>query len=118
MKACEKIDLMVSRSVAWSGGTEAADWETQSAAQTDSATAAWRVRRKVGWMDACWTAQSVGMLAEQSVTKMAEMRAARWGDWWPGKMGVYSAASKAGEKAVLWGSGQAAEKETYSRAVW
>jgi hypothetical protein len=84
----------------------------------DPATAVRRVDRKVGWMAACWTAQSVCMLAEQSVGSMVEMMAARWVDCWTGKMGAYSAASKAYEKAVMWGSEQAAEKVTDSRAVW
>jgi hypothetical protein len=52
-------------------------------------------------MVVCWAAQSVGMLAEQSVDVMVEMMAARRGDWRAGRMDTCSAALKACKQAAM-----------------
>ena len=89
----------------------------QLAAQMESVTAARKVYRTVGWMVVCWTAQSVGMLAEQSEDVKVEMMAARRGDWLAGRMDSCSAALKACKSVAMWVSAQAVEKVNTSRAA-
>ena len=114
---CAQVASRVAWSAARTGGTEAADWAMQRAAPMDSTTAARKVYRTVDWMVVCWTAHSVGMLAELSVDVKVEMMAARRGDWLAGRMDSCSAALKAFKSVAMWVSAQAVEKVNTSRAA-
>ena len=89
----------------------------QRAAPLDPTTAARKVYRTVGWMVVCWTAQSVGMMAEQSEDVKVEMMAARRVDWLAGRMDSCSAALKACKSVAMWVSAQAVERANTSRAA-